>query len=235
VPSPRHYAPLVRAPKPKVIAGWLWHGLNAASLAQWLWSVGGGGLATTLLSTRLQLPAPWSIVLALSVFLLVAAAILTFLTHRRRTSRGATTQTTARSWTGQPPVPAPPPQVGPSTGPAKGGDAKTRSEGGELSRLLQRRLDQAVALRKNIPAFPGMVSPLHPTTTQADVETWARRTSVALESTPKLLAEFNYRPPRAPLAGLLATNPAEPAYKKSLDQKIANLGEIITLLREQGR
>lgn len=128
----------MRAPKAKEIGPWLWHGLNAASLAQWLWSVGGGGLATTFLSTRVQLPAPWSIVLALSVFFLVAAAILTFLTHRRRTSRGAAPQqTTAPSRTGQPSATAVPPQGRPSTGPAKGSDAKTSSEAGELSDLLQ--------------------------------------------------------------------------------------------------
>lgn len=84
-----------------------------------------------------------------------------------------------------------------------------------MSRLLQRRLDQGVSLRKNIPAMPGIVSPTQPTTTQADVETWTRRTKALLEPTPKLLAEFNYKPPWALLDGLLATNPLEPAYKKA--------------------
>jgi len=146
-------------------------------------------------------------------------------------------QATGKSWTGQPRASAAPPRIARPAAASESRVSKASgdSAAGELSRLLQRRLDQGVSLRKNIPAMPGMVSPTQPMTTQADVETWARRTKALLEPTPKLLAEFNYKPPRALLDGLLATNPLEPAYKKTLDQQIANLGEIITQLREQGR
>jgi len=74
-----------------------------------------------------------------------------------------------------------------------------------------------------------------PTTTAADVETWIRRTRVLLEPTPELLAEFNYKPPQSLLGGLVGVHPLEPNYKAGLDQKIANLGEIIIHLRTQGR
>lgn len=191
-------------------------------------------MVSAISSALLHLSPPWSFVLGAGVFLLSAAAILSQFNRRHTESIAeGSRQATGKSWTGQPPrlppgSPAPQPTVERRV-------SKTNGEGGELSRLLQRRLDQGVSLRKNIPAMPGMVSPTQPTTTQADVETWARRTKALLEPTPKLLAEFNYKPPRALLDGFLATNPLEPAYKKTLDQQIANLGEIITQLREQGR
>lgn len=103
-----HYAPLVRAPKAKEIGPWLWHGLNAASLAQWLWSLGGGAVVTALLSALLHLPAPWSFVFAAGAFLLAAAAILTLLSQPGEPKSAGPRQTTGRSWTGQPPTSAPP-------------------------------------------------------------------------------------------------------------------------------
>lgn len=226
----------MRAPKVKEIGSWLWHGLNAASLAQWLWSLGGGGVASAILSALLHLPPPWSFVFAASVFLLAVAAILSLLTRRYAEPKGASLRrATGKSWTGLATASAPP--SGATLASAVGGRRvpETSGEGDQLSRLLQRRLDQGVSLRKNIPAMPGMVSLTQPKTTQTDVEAWVRRTKALLEPTPKLLAEFNYKPPRAPLDGLLATNPFEPAYKKALNQRIANLGEIITQLQQQGR
>ncbi len=99
----------MRAPKAKEIGSWLWHGLNAASLAQWLWSVGGGAVATALLSALLQLQPPWSFVFAAGVFLLAAAAILTLLTRRHVEPKGSDShRTIGRSWTGQPPANVPP-------------------------------------------------------------------------------------------------------------------------------
>jgi hypothetical protein len=226
----------MRAPKAKKIGSWLWRALNAASLAQWLWSLGGGAVVSAIFSALLHLSPPWSFVLAAGVFLLSAAAILSQFNRRQTESKGGgSRQATGKSWTGQPPACVAPPRIARPAAAVEGRVSKTSGEGGELSRLLQRRLDQGVSLRKNIPAMPGMVSPTRPTATQADVETWARRTKALLEPTPKLLAEFNYKPPRALLDGLLVSNPLEPAYKKTLDQQIANLGEIITQLREQGR
>ncbi|HVY78534.1 MAG TPA: hypothetical protein VG898_08525 [Solirubrobacterales bacterium] len=226
----------MRAPKAKKIGSWLWHGLNAVSLTQWLWSLGGGAVFSAIFSAFIHLSPPWSFVLGAGVFLLSAAAILSQFNRRRTEPTGEDSrQATGKSWTGQPPANVTPPNVARSAAASEKRASKSTGEGGELSRLLQRRLDQGVSLRKNIPAMPGMVSPTRPTTTQADVETWARRTKALLEPTPKLLAEFNYKPPRALLDGLLATNPLEPAYKKTLDQQIANLGEIIIQLREQGR
>lgn len=217
------------------MGSWLWHGLNAVSLAQWLWSLGGGTVVSAILSARLHLPSPWSFVFAAGIFLLAVAAILSLLTRWHAEPKGASPrQATGKSWTGQPPASAPAPRASRAAVSEKR-VSETSGEGGQLSRLLQRRLDQGVSLRKNIPAMPGMVSLTKPTTTPADVEAWTRRTKVLLEPTPKLLAEFNYKPPRALLDGFLATNPLEPAYKKALDQRIANLGEIITQLREQGR
>ncbi len=193
-------------------------------------------MVSAIFSALLHLSPPWSFVLGAGVFLLSAAAILSRF-NRRHTEpiAGDSRQATDKSWTGQPPASAAPPRIAHPAATVERRGKKTSNEEGELSRLLQSRLDQGVSLRKNIPAMPGMVSLTHPTTTRADVETWARRTRVLLEPTPKLLAEFNYKPPRALLDGLLGTNSLEPAYKKALDQQIANLGEIITQLREQGR
>jgi hypothetical protein len=226
----------VRGLKAKKIGSWLWHGLNAASLTQWLWSLGGGAVVSAIFSALIHLSSPWSFVLGAGVFLLSAAAILSQFNRRHiEPNGGRSRQATGKSWTGQPPASVAPSGIARPAAASERGVSKTSDGGGELSRLLQRRLDQGVSLRKNIPAMPGMVSPTHPTTTQADVETWARRTKALLEPTPKLLAEFNYKPPRALFDGLLATNPLEPAYKKTLDRQIANLDEIITQLREQGR
>lgn len=99
----------MRAPKAKEIGPWLWHGLNAASLAQWLWSLGGGAVVTALLSALLHLPTPWSFVFAAGAFLLAAAAILTLLSRQYGEPKSAgPRQTTGRSWTGLPPASAPP-------------------------------------------------------------------------------------------------------------------------------
>lgn len=182
----------------------------------------------------LHLPSPWSILFAIGVFLLAAAAILTLKGHPHPPRKSATpSQRKARlpeiqpAGSEQSPRPTSPVSDKKST--------SSQAGGSQLSQALQRRLDQGVSLRKHIPAMPGMVSMVHPTTTLADVETWVRRTKAILRPTPQLLAEFNYKPPRALLDHLLVTNSLEPAYKKELDRRIANLGEIITQLRDQDR
>jgi hypothetical protein len=107
--------------------------------------------------------------------------------------------------------------------------------GQRLSDLLQAQLDEGVRLRKHIPPIPGMVNLTRPQTTPEDVEIWIRRTGRLLDGEPELKSEFNYRPGKAVLEGLVPPHPFEPRYKKSLDQRIANLGGIISDLRNQNR
>jgi membrane protein implicated in regulation of membrane protease activity len=72
-------------PSPRTLGLWFWRTLNAASLAQWLGSIGGGAVVTApvaVLAVGAGLPSPWSYVLAAGVFLLVAAGIVTLLSRR---------------------------------------------------------------------------------------------------------------------------------------------------------
>jgi hypothetical protein len=105
----------------------------------------------------------------------------------------------------------------------------------KLSDVLQAQLDKGVGLRKNIPLIPGMPNLTRPETTPEDVEMWIRRTRRLLDDEPELKSEFNYAPPKAFLEGLVPPRPFEPRHKKSLDQRIANLSEIISDLRNQDR
>ncbi|HEY5053460.1 MAG TPA: hypothetical protein VII45_08635, partial [Solirubrobacterales bacterium] len=66
----------LKAPGLKASGSFLWRALNAASLATWLWSLGGGAVITTVVSALVRLQQPWDIVLAVGVFMLAAAAIL---------------------------------------------------------------------------------------------------------------------------------------------------------------
>lgn len=105
----------------------------------------------------------------------------------------------------------------------------------KLSDVLQAQLDEGVRLRKDIPPVPGMRNLTRPETTLEDVEMWIRRTGRLLNDQPELKGEFNYAPRKAFLEGLVPARPFEPRYKKSLDQRIANLGGIISDLRNQDR
>jgi hypothetical protein len=108
-------------------------------------------------------------------------------------------------------------------------------ESRKLSDVLQVQLDEGVRLRKDIPPIPGVRSLTRPETTLEDVEVWIRRTGRLLNGEPELKSEFNYAPRKALLEGLVPPHPFEPRYKKSLDQRIANLGGIISDLRNQDR
>lgn len=108
-------------------------------------------------------------------------------------------------------------------------------KGRKLSDVLQAQLDEGVRLRKNIPPVPGMPNLTRPETTLEDVEMWIRRTGRLLNDEPELKSEFNYARPKAFLEGLVPPRPFEPRYKKSLDQRIANLSGIISDLRNQNR
>jgi hypothetical protein len=109
------------------------------------------------------------------------------------------------------------------------------SKSRKLSDVLQAQLDEGVRLRRDIPPVPGMRNLTRPETTLEDVKMWIRRTGRLLNDEPELKSEFNYAPRKALLEGLVPPRPFEPRYKKSLDQRIANLGGIISDLRNQDR
>lgn len=102
-----------------------------------------------------------------------------------------------------------------------------------LSDRLRAQLDAGVRLRHGIPRWPGIRAIGRPETTQPDVDMWVKRTQRILRGEdPELLSEFNYRPAKALLDSILPEDTSEPRYKKALDQRIANLKDIIVGLRE---
>ncbi len=58
--------------------------LSTASLMQWLWTIGGGAVVSAAISAALGVPSPWGYVLAIGLFVLVAAAMLALIEWLRK-------------------------------------------------------------------------------------------------------------------------------------------------------
>ena len=194
-------------------------------LAQW-------GEFLTGIDSQLALGALYVITLAIGVGLLIDS-----LSARRRTRREAEAR---RSRTA---VTAPDPErleamAGPR--PPRSTDARqpiirrAPIAGGraELISRLQRQLDEGVKLQKHTRPLGGLSYGLQRSTTQMDVDMWAKATRRAMTGHPRLVSEFNYEKPRSPLENTFI-NSLTP-FKRELDQRVDNLASIIEDLTRNG-
>jgi len=106
--------------------------------------------------------------------------------------------------------------------------------GRQLSDRLQKQLNEGVRLRNEIDPLQSLRLLGGTTTTEADVRSWVRRTEQLLKATPDLAAEFDYRRGMTALESLVSTGTLEPNWKRPLDQRIANLKNIIEQLHDRG-